>query len=174
MKKVCADTPIVEIKFSESKSLKAGSVYPLRYADDLFAGLDFSTALDLNMKGCGGYDKTEFLITGTHKGEPLEYKGRYDLGDNEGGLMEHIKGRYEMARKTEPDKAETLKDLIEYFEKHIYLSALEEKTKIHLMMPQKLTRSELSYHMKVRDYIAVARKMLNEGEYNLPELPQAV
>lgn len=40
----------------------------------------------------GGYYKTDFIITWTDEdGEHGEYKGRYDLGDNDGGLIEHIR-----------------------------------------------------------------------------------
>lgn len=40
-----------------------------------------------------GYDKTKFVITWTdaESGEQEEYTGRYDLGDNDGGLIEHIR-----------------------------------------------------------------------------------
>ena len=40
----------------------------------------------------GGYDKTKFLITWTDEsGEEHSYEGRYDLGDNDGGLVAHIR-----------------------------------------------------------------------------------
>lgn len=40
-----------------------------------------------------GYDKTKFIINwiDAETGEQEEYKGRYDLGDNDGGLIEHIR-----------------------------------------------------------------------------------
>lgn len=39
-----------------------------------------------------GYDKTSFSITYTNAdGEQDTYKGRYDLGDNDGGLIAHIR-----------------------------------------------------------------------------------
>lgn len=40
-----------------------------------------------------GYDKTKFIINwiDAETGEPEEYAGRYDLGDNDGGLIEHIR-----------------------------------------------------------------------------------
>lgn len=42
--------------------------------------------------GCG-YDKTSFIInyTDPESGEPSEYTGRYDIGDCDGGLIEHIR-----------------------------------------------------------------------------------
>ena len=50
----------------------------------------FDTENSLN--GCGGYDKTKFTIYYTDEnGEPGEYGGRYDLGDNERGLVNHIR-----------------------------------------------------------------------------------
>ena len=39
-----------------------------------------------------GYDKTKFTITAPQKdGEPITYTGRYDIGDNDGGLIQHIR-----------------------------------------------------------------------------------
>ena len=40
-----------------------------------------------------GYDKTKFVINwiDAETGEQDEYTGRYDLGDNDGGLIEHIR-----------------------------------------------------------------------------------
>lgn len=40
-----------------------------------------------------GYDKTKFVINwiDAETGEQEEYTGRYDLGDNDGGLIEHIR-----------------------------------------------------------------------------------
>lgn len=40
-----------------------------------------------------GYEKTKFVINwiDAETGEQEEYKGRYDLGDNDGGLIEHIR-----------------------------------------------------------------------------------
>lgn len=49
--------------------------------------------------GHGGYDKTDFIIKWTDEnGEPWEYSGRYDLGDNDGGLIAHIKAHAEYNR----------------------------------------------------------------------------
>lgn len=49
-------------------------------------------------KGCG-YDKTDFIIKWTDEnGEPWEYSGRYDLGDNDGGLIKHIEALAEWDR----------------------------------------------------------------------------
>jgi len=42
--------------------------------------------------GRGWYYKTKFTITGTDEnGEEFSYTGRYDLGDNDGGLIQHIR-----------------------------------------------------------------------------------
>ena len=61
-----------------------------------------------------GYDKTDFTInyTDIDTGEPSTYTGRYDLGDNDGGLIAHIRAFGEYYRthdnfghvKPEPDE----------------------------------------------------------------------
>ena len=46
-----------------------------------------------------GYDKTKFTITGTDPdGEPINYEGRYDLGDGERGMIRHIRNLGEWER----------------------------------------------------------------------------
>ena len=62
-----------------------------------------------------GYDKTSFTITYVNEdGEQDTYEGRYDLGDNDGGMIEHIrawgrflkeKGSYGNSHPTEEDIA---------------------------------------------------------------------
>lgn len=48
---------------------------------------------------CRGYAKTDFIITWTDEsGDPWSYEGRYDLGDCDGGLIEHIARRLEWDR----------------------------------------------------------------------------
>lgn len=63
--------------------------------------------------GRGWYYKTKFTITGTDEnGEAFSYTGRYDLGDGDGGLLEHIRafGRYFLTHdehghtKAQPDE----------------------------------------------------------------------
>jgi len=50
-------------------------------------------------EGLGGYDKTSFVIEYTDEnGEPSTYTGRYDLGDNDGGLIAHIRAFAEICR----------------------------------------------------------------------------
>lgn len=53
-------------------------------------------------KGCG-YDKTDFIIKWTDESsEPCEYSGRYDLGDNDGGMIQHIRNFGEWNRTHSP------------------------------------------------------------------------
>ena len=61
-----------------------------------------------------GYYKTSFRITGTDPdGEEINYNGRYDLGDGEGGLLQHIRNlggwerTHEQFGKVKPKPDET-------------------------------------------------------------------
>ena len=61
-----------------------------------------------------GYDKTKFTIAYVNEdGEQDTYEGRYDLGDNDGGMIEHIrsfgsyyikKGKFGNGNPTEKDR----------------------------------------------------------------------
>lgn len=79
-------------------------------AEIIFKTLDEKISADQER----GYDKTSFSITYTNAdGEQDTYKGRYDLGDNEGGLIAHIrsfgaflrdKGNFGNGKPTDEDK----------------------------------------------------------------------
>ena len=66
-----------------------------------------------------GYDKTDFIIRykDPESGEDSTYEGRYDLGDNDGGLIEHIRAFVNSTMHDEQEKASTLAvaDLLEQY-----------------------------------------------------------
>jgi Zn-dependent peptidase ImmA (M78 family) len=76
----------VTILWSENKGFKEGEVLTLKEADDKFAKLDSEFPSDEL-----GYDKTKFLIEYKIDGEEHSYEGRYDIGDKENGLLNHIR-----------------------------------------------------------------------------------
>ena len=58
----------------------------------MLSQLDQSRADRNQRENSGGYDKTSFVIHYTgDDGEPQTYSGRYDLGDDDGGLIAHIR-----------------------------------------------------------------------------------
>lgn len=80
--------------------------------------------------GRGGlwYYKTKFTITGKDEnGEDFSYTGRYDLGDDDGGLIEHIRAIAEWYRthdafghiKETPDETNDTLQFVEYLEQFI-------------------------------------------------------
>ena len=61
-----------------------------------------------------GYDKTSFTIEYVNEeGEQDTYQGRYDLGDNDGGMIEHIRawGRYIMEKGSYGNAQPTKEDI---------------------------------------------------------------
>lgn len=85
--------PTVEITFSESPyfySFFNGAgplILSVAAADEVIRHYD-----DLYPEH-SGYDKTDFLIryNDPENGESSTYEGRYDIGDHDGGLIEHIR-----------------------------------------------------------------------------------
>lgn len=77
--------PSVVIEFSENSRLKQGSKYNIYEADKIFDALDKEVA-----ERREGYDKVHFKIEFVWNGKPSVYTGRYDLGDGDGGLINHI------------------------------------------------------------------------------------
>lgn len=76
----------VVIGFSERRGIQNNSVWSLKAADNIFRILD---AREHEKKR--GYDKTDFeIIYNDENGEESHYEGRYDIGDGENGLIDHI------------------------------------------------------------------------------------
>lgn len=84
--------PIVTIGFTEHPELSEGMNFPISQADRLFAELDKKQQSDREIyEDAGWYHKTDFTVEFEINGETSTYKGRYDIGDGDGSLTEHIK-----------------------------------------------------------------------------------
>ncbi len=65
----------------------------------LLGMLDEKQHSEREIKECGWYHKTDFEINCILNGEELTYTGRYDLGDGEGSLIQHIKNHLDFCEK---------------------------------------------------------------------------
>lgn len=102
--------PVVTVEWSENGAFDDGMKFSVAAAEIIFKTLDEKISADQER----GYDKTSFSIAYTDAdGEPSTYEGRYDLGDNEGGLIAHIrsfgaflrdKGNFGSGKPTDEDK----------------------------------------------------------------------
>lgn len=84
--------PTVEIGFSESPYLYslshgANNIFSVAAAEIVFEHYDKM------FPEHSGYDKTDFIVRWTDEefGEECTYEGRYDIGDHENSLIEHIR-----------------------------------------------------------------------------------
>ena len=77
--------PIVTVRFSEHPELSEGMKFPISQADRLLAELDKKQRSDRE------YHKTDFTVEYSINGEKNTFEGRYDIGDGDGSLTEHIK-----------------------------------------------------------------------------------
>lgn len=102
--------PVVTVEWSENGAFDDGMKFSVAAADIIFKTLDEKIYNDQER----GYDKTSFSIAYTNAdGEPDTYAGRYDLGDNDGGLIAHIrsfgaflhdKGNFGNGKPTDEDR----------------------------------------------------------------------
>ena len=102
--------PVVTVEWSENGAFDDGMKFSVAAAEIIFKTLDEQNHNDQER----GYDKTKFSIEYTDAdGEPSTYEGRYDLGDNDGGLIAHIrsfgaflrdKGNFGSGKPTDEDK----------------------------------------------------------------------
>ncbi len=150
--------PYVTIEWSENPAFNTGDVFSFYQADNLFTKLDKEYS-DI------GYDKVKFHIDFTYKGQIEDYDGRYDIGDKDNGLINHIDsfGRYSKTEEARRDFAE----LCQYLRLHKNLSDIFE------------TFEGSSQEIRaVFDYIKTTRATLNSTEhvadFVLPEPPEVL
>ena len=180
-----AAEPTVTILWSESPQLREGDTFPLSRANALIAAID-----EANLAS-PGYDKTAFRIDYVMNGTADHYEGRQDLGDGDGSLVEHIEQyhtyylndkewenyllRNEGREALEADKehrAMLLNEFIPYLKLHCNLSEMERIAGEALQAGDNLTPTETAYHTAIQAYVSECRGLVNQGEYNLPPVPQ--
>lgn len=90
IRKPMSDEPMVSIEFSENRiigSLDSGTKIPFAQANKIFSEIDDNKYI--------GYDKTDFTVSGNYNGEDFTYSGRFDIGNGEGSLLNHIRNHYQ-------------------------------------------------------------------------------
>ena len=88
--------PTVTLEWSEHPGIDDNTVLSIPAAEIVLKTLDERQHTDREIDpdtAPGYYFKTSFRIdyTDPESGEPCSYTGRYDLGDGDGGLIEHIR-----------------------------------------------------------------------------------
>ena len=129
---VTEGAPVVEVPFSEFVGLyeiidKKQNTWSVKAADMILGELDmWQHAKRETSDAYGWYEKTDFTIRYTDEnGEESTYKGRYDLGDGEGGLLNHIRNFGEWhrtheefgAEKKNPDETNEILEFVKMLEK---------------------------------------------------------
>jgi hypothetical protein len=129
---VTEGAPVVEVPFSEFVGLyeiidKKQNTWSVKAADMILGELDmWQHAKRETSDAYGWYEKTDFTIRYTDEnGEESTYNGRYDLGDGEGGLLNHIRNFGEWnrtheqfgAEKATPDETNEILEFVKMLEK---------------------------------------------------------
>lgn len=158
---------------------------PLNKADKLF------TYLDESYPENQGYDKTKFRIDYMYNGMRDNYIGRYDIGDRENGLINHIENHFKGSITPEylesvrqatgqkgvdevTDRANTALNLfVPYLRLHISMSEIEETANMALK-DKTVPETDKAYYSAMCDYVHNSRVTLNTalGDVKLPEPPQ--
>ena len=129
---VTEGAPVVEVPFSEFVGLyeiidKKQNTWSVKAADMILGELDmWLHAKRETSDAYGWYEKTDFTIRYTDEnGEEGTYQGRYDLGDGECGLLNHIRNFGEWhrthekfgAEKKNPDETNDILEFVKMLEK---------------------------------------------------------
>ena len=129
---VTEGAPVVEVPFSEFVGLyeiidKKQNTWSIKAADKILGTLDiWQHAIRETSEFYGWYHKTDFSIHYIDEnGEDSVYSGRYDIGDGEGGLLNHIRNFGEWHRtheefgkvKETPDETNEILEFVKMLEK---------------------------------------------------------
>lgn len=182
MKLNITDEPIVTIPFSEHHFFEEDQTMPLSVADDAFAKLD-----ELNSKKLGYY-KTDFEITFIMHGEENSYRGRFDIGVEKCGLIEHIRAQaqydldhpsfykenYDMEAFNEvmESRKYIVDELVPYLQLHKTTTKIEEKYENYNWLDIDYTEEERQFLDDLKEYAETVRTGLNEGDYKKVETPE--
>lgn len=110
----------VKIVWSESEALEDGQILSFVEANTLFKALDDEQRMNREKYDWTGswYDKTRFNIYVKIDGEEYTYSGRYDIGDGDGMLIEHLESVNDWYLKEyENDDLDGRKTLIPFLRK---------------------------------------------------------
>lgn len=176
--------PTVTILFSENSALESGKEYTLSKADSLFYMLDQTHREE-------GYYKTDFQIHYYLHGEEQIYEGRQDLGDGEGGLINHIRNYQtyyltakewkdyllhkegpEAAKKDYERRQEFIEQVLPRFELHCWLSRIEKNISEQLQPDREgeQKEEERKHYKQVLEKVKTYRTALNT-DTTIPEMP---
>ncbi len=129
---VTEGAPVVEVPFSEFVGLydiidRKQNTWSVKAADMILGELDmWQHAKRETSDAYGWYEKTDFTIRYTDEnGEEGTYQGRYDIGDGEGGLLNHIRSFGEWHRTHEefgkekaiPDETNDILEFVKMLER---------------------------------------------------------
>ena len=148
---------IVTITQSEHPDITDGISMSFAEANRLFAELDERQRAEREAPDYEGswYCKTWFKIEGTANGETYNYEGRYDIGDGDGTLLEHIVSynRYMLDNdgmkayiKTTDNYEEAIAELErnrDYFIPALQELVAEEKSDFALQLETEAAKSEI-------------------------------
>jgi len=156
---ICEGEPVVTINWSEHPAFYSWEDGELKLS--VAAAEIILTHFDKEVHADGdrGYDKTSFTIEFVNEdGEQDTYEGRYDLGDNDGGMIEHIrawgrflleKGSYGNGKPTEDD-IETGRAIIrfaDFLARHADVDSMSDEdlmVEVLKISPNDITRRPLA------------------------------
>ena len=169
--------PTVSIDYSENSylsSIDENIKIPFGQAEKIFSEIEenYISAKEspLTKSEFIGYDKTDFTIYGTHNGKDFSYSSRFDIGDGEGSLLNHIRNHYkyissdpkyqEYIASCSLEEQESNQKSIEQYE-NIIIPCLEKFN--NKVKSKNLSVITVEQNGEIRDY-------LSEGFENLEEV----
>lgn len=107
--------------WSEHPDIKDNTIYNFADFNNEIARLDKKQQDNRQKSDWNGlwYYKTKFQIDGMIEGEPFSYEGRYDIGDGDGTIIDHIKDCYSYELKNAEKTRTLLKMSDEQYKEHI-------------------------------------------------------
>ena len=129
----------------------------------------------------GWYHKTDFKITASIDGEDFNYEGRFDIGDGEGDLLDHIKNFYDYAlsprgeslyKDSKEDLLHGRNVLVPFLEQNTELTTEDEKLLAEIMAMENEWFADISEEAELPEEAQAVTDRLNVAEELTPQAEQ--
>ena len=150
--------------FHDSEGTEVFRSLSFALADKLLETLDQKQHTEREYKeNAGWYFKTSFVINSVINGEEFNYEGRYDIGDGEGSLVDHIRSYYEYC--SSPDcvlAAEWKQQGDDYYEEQ--MAGVYRAREVFIPFLEQNTRLTQEDEQQFEEIMQAAEKRLSETE----------
>lgn len=163
--------PSVKVLLGTHPELRTGENLSIAEANALFQKIDLESLDSF---------KTRFEIQCVYNNQDFTYSGRQDLGDGDGGLINHIathadnENPFSSLKGTERDSK--INDFVDYLKQHVSLEQIKDSATVEINQMELILKNstepgkvehaqqQLNYNKAILEYVSDSQDRLNNGQ----------